>query len=674
MKLLYTTLNRIRLCERGRKSSTLHLLRCRQFYFPSAVTLAKTVTFILVAARTGVNTTELPIAHPIITTKGQLAVTPRSTNFFENTPTINDSESEVSSKQLPDTENSNRVDIEGYTLGDKHRSEASSASFFSSIDRDGDGTLRRTELSNFLRDKVGGEEFDTNEEREQEIENVLTRLDLNADDGLDEEDVMSYWKKNLDGLFGVEDVAEWIVNAAQLPNHESTFCSHHVTGYDFPELVENNGSRLETELGITNYWHRKKITKLANARMVGIESSLPKVELDTPVVTCNSVALRWKKVESNSGYPVHKYRVQRLAVPKDGEVREDTSVTRAKESWIGVRDRPCKDHLTKPAVNWETVHDEIYNEYVDSNIEVGFEYTYRIEAWNALGRSSWVSVSEERKWWKRCHQKSREGKSAHQPNNTSKNVINVFSLIQNVFYASMMIGGFMFRLQLYNNAASNHRYFSAVKKFANKVSQHIFGKDILPDNEINISERAVDLGIEDLDGYNKLLESYVGTPVSMKSHRSKFDHERKVSPEAIEPSEEQKEVKKKKVSIFKRRYWKKKLQSDASLCTTEASTNSTKLKQKNFFFKSLLKSSVSPKGRMSEDWGSIRCNSSIDSYDSLKRCGICNKQYKIFKRRQHHCSVCFDTFCHKHGKCTHAIGTPCPVPGTCVCQKCLNSF
>ena len=48
------------------------------------------------------------------------------------------------------------------------------------------------------------------------------------------------------------------------------FLQNHVTGYDFPELVDNGGRALLEELKIVKSTFRKKIVSLVNARMLGI--------------------------------------------------------------------------------------------------------------------------------------------------------------------------------------------------------------------------------------------------------------------------------------------------------------------------------------------------------------------------------------------------------------------
>jgi len=572
-------------------------------------------------------------------------------------------------RQKPEIQKMTRVEIEGYTIGDEHRSETSSASFFSSIDRDGDGTLRRPELSSFIRDRIGGEPFDTHEEREREIESVLTRLDLNAN-GLDEVDVMSYWKKNLDGLLGVEDVAEWLVHAVQLPHEdvESKFCHNHVTGYDFPELVENNGDRLRTELGVTNSRHLNKIMSLVNARMVGIESNLPKIQLNTPEVKCTRVKLTWKKVESKSGFPVHKYRIQRLAVPMEMGSSVYTYIAPAE----GVRGRPCRDS-SKPVDNWETVYDGMENEYVDCNIETGFDYTYRIEAWNALGRSPWVSITPEQGFWegRKCQRKSGDKLAndtavPRKPDADSWSNFHFFvyfcSFLKQLSYVAMMLVGYVWKLQRENGFVTRNPYFTSVRNVINKIGLQIWGHEVIPE-KIDMKKRATKIGINGIAGCDNLLrESDSISPTSPKSQtiypsvrftiQSQRENDKSLS------GKKEKKKKKKPIPYI-----------DEQAISEEYMYNVSGL---------TIPSEIEENGLHKEDSTIATIATTRDTDDSPvavvvddpRRCAICVKKFK-WHRRRHHCSKCFVTFCGKHGNCTHPVGTPCPVRGSCVCNNCL---
>ncbi len=65
------------------------------------------------------------------------------------------------------------------------------------------------------------------------------------------------------------------------------------------------------------------------------------------------------------------------------------------------------------------------------------------------------------------------------------------------------------------------------------------------------------------------------------------------------------------------------------------------------------------------------CSPSID-VGNHTLCNCCGKKFKFPKRCRHHCSRCGNTFCHKHGRCTHSNIVSCKVPGDCVCDRCLQ--
>ena len=109
----------------------------------------------------------------------------------------------------------NHVEFEGHTIGDSHRSSNSLQSFFASVDLDGDGEIQRPELDMFLQE-IGGSAFDEEEERENEVGIIMDKMDLEGDGRLEMGDVNSYWEK-LESLLTVDEVAEWIVDAGQLP-------------------------------------------------------------------------------------------------------------------------------------------------------------------------------------------------------------------------------------------------------------------------------------------------------------------------------------------------------------------------------------------------------------------------------------------------------------------------
>jgi len=542
------------------------------------------------------------------------------------------------SHSLPQSNSSGRVEIEGFTIGDGHRSENSSTSFFTSIDRDGDGNLDRPELSNFLRKRIGGNPFNTKGKLDREIESILTRLDLDADDDLDQLDVSSYLKNNLDGLLGVEDVIEWLTHAVQLPDDvvESKFCGKGVTGYDFPELVENNGKRLETEMKITSSKHRSKIVQHINARMLGIGSSLPQVELDIDVVSCNQVVLKWKKLQT-APFPVHKYRIQRLEVKKEGVGEIGTAVEQKTRGNVAmVKDRLCNmGNYANSSVDWETLYTGNNDKHVDVT-KVGYEYTYRIEAWNAVGRSSWVSVNKKEKMWSRCN------KTPLDTPPEKHNMWQIYQMcvcIQRTFCFLMFVFGLMFRLQYGAGHDNCCRILTIAQNYVNRVSRYIFQVNIFPNTDQDF--RYLDLG--KINGATSLNLSQI--PIVRKPFSDIYSIETTESPSTGSQS----------ISTF----------STNSL-VREEKTNDKKAKKLVKMFKRIFKRRKIEKS--TSDTSSPSFEESQEN-NNRSQCNSCKKKFK-WNRCRRICSKCQMSFCHKHGKCTHTIGTPCPAAGNCICSKC----
>ena len=249
-----------------------------------------------------------------------------------------------------------------------------------------------------------------------------------------------------------------------LPNR--IFKDNVVTGYDFPELVENNGEALEKELGIEKQSFRKKIIRHIHARMLGI-GTVPtppgRVLHQLIPESCSTVGISWSR-STAKGFPVHSYRVQRRGVDLFGSrsgsqspvgadayssgtasdasaatVRSDGKVVegegggavdtckRVVENGIVVAspngalsmcneteflggegggaaavkgeamgEIPSKGDALSSVVpsssNWVTVYHGTDIDFVDVGLNLGHLYVYRIQAWNSVGRSDWVTL------------------------------------------------------------------------------------------------------------------------------------------------------------------------------------------------------------------------------------------------------------------------------------------
>merc|ERR1711935_1015550 len=104
-----------------------------------------------------------------------------------------------------------------------------------------------------------------------------------------------------------------------------------------------------------------------------------------------------------------------MAVPLMGGSEPPTAVSpRSHGEGDGVVSRggacdKVKNDSVGLVCGWETVYEGSETKYVDIRMSEGYEYTYRIEAWNAVGRSAWnsIDVSTKPKLWARfkCHPK-----------------------------------------------------------------------------------------------------------------------------------------------------------------------------------------------------------------------------------------------------------------------------
>jgi len=478
------------------------------------------------------------------------------------------------------------------------------------------------------------------------VESLLSRLDLNAENGLDAGDVNDYWKKNLDRLLGVDDVAEWLAHAVQVSFDEigRKFCEHHVTGYDFPELVEAGGQRLETEIGITSPMIRKKIVRHFKLRMLGIESILPKVVFDSPVVSCNRVTLTWLGVESNSPFPVHKYRMQRMAVPLMGGSEPPTAVSSPRSNGKG-GGGACDKVKNDSVSDWETVYEGSETKYVDIKMSEGYEYTYRIEAWNAVGRSAWnsIDVSTKPKLWARfkCRPQIPRPNDNDQP--LSNNGPSAW--YQTVFLIVTCFGSFvawavpcMIRYKSRHNDFQRSLIFCNLNRGLNRISQIVFKTDITLIN-------AEDDSLGDIDGANPssrslpLIQSNPSQVSTNESQRSQHNNS-PIPGTSVSETE----------------------------ATIESSSTLDTGKRKKAWYKRRPRKRKVPK--MFRSFSSLIAAPNDCVIKSGKCCVICTNDNKSNARGRHHCSKCGIQFCDGCGTCTHSRFTPCPVVSKCICNRC----
>ncbi|CAM9459615.1 unnamed protein product, partial [Sphacelaria rigidula] len=180
----------------------------------------------------------------------------------------------------------------GRHAGRRRQIKSEAATFFNSLDENSDGVLEKEEIREFVID-VGGSTLDDTSEIWGGVSRVMGRLDTDSDEGIGLKELSS-WINNLGSILTVEEAADWVLHAVQLPIEVAeAFRSNSVSGYDFPELVADNGAGLYYDLGIKRAY-RKRIVQAIEIRLLGLgDEPLPPV-MKTPVYLGNGKAkIEW---------------------------------------------------------------------------------------------------------------------------------------------------------------------------------------------------------------------------------------------------------------------------------------------------------------------------------------------------------------------------------------------
>eukprot|EP00979_Chaetoceros_neogracilis_P008437 scaffold1872_cov268-Chaetoceros_neogracile.AAC.29 len=693
------------------------------------------------------------------------------------------------------------LEVAGHTIGDSHRSIKSSQNFFASVDLDGDGQILKPELSHFLAQMIGGSAFDEAKEIENEVGSIMNKLDLEGDGKLEIGDVQSYWEK-LESLLTTDEVAEWIVHAGQLPKEVGEiFRVHSVTGYDFPELVENNGHALKEELNIDKSSYRKRIIRAVNSRLFGIGTVPSTVKgIEARVESCSTIALHWEKAHADN-LPVHKYRVMRRKIggesrtsPKPGnhskvsanpsKAVEVSEMCNAVESDVLDLDDDVFDHygsevvvskkdfkscelpkmnfdsvtMTHTASEWKLVYDGSEQECVDGGLEPGKGYIYRIQGWNLVGKSSWSVLDPSDHWISHgCHfvQDVDDGNSAFDRSNNALNATKTQnqelpSFFLRFFRRATAWGTFLVnavmtlaalstalmryrRSTITSTAAKLEPLIPWIFRRIDKMFNEIFGLQIVPEsfmmeNHDKLQEHDNAVKLVGLNGYRNGCNApsapanLSDRSASVRAHPERgiqrFHSEPNLTsnPDILPKASKGKPTKKSPFS--RRRSPKIKLgKTEIGACAHESSQfdlmpsvpeekNSIQPSDHACIKQTTKRGNIFRIASMSgleklqiPESASVSCTSnnlitqsnvqqlklkarsiSLDSFEEVDNeienhnlCNTCSKKYKFPKRCRHHCAKCGSTFCHKHGNTTHSNLIACKVPGTCVCNVCLDN-
>jgi len=197
----------------------------------------------------------------------------------------------------------------------------------------------------------------------------LHKLSHTFAEGLNPEDI----QKNSEGsLLSVHEVAEWVVHGIGLPQEVGDiFLTNTISGPDFPELIEDDGLLLETELGIADKTVRDRLLFFLNLRLRGDgKPASPPVAVHAEALGASSVRVQWHADET-SQIPAHKFRVQRR---------------------IHAQGKVCGQAQGNDSNTWVTVMDGFGYIFTENGLDPSTHYQYRVQAWNVMGSSNYVYV------------------------------------------------------------------------------------------------------------------------------------------------------------------------------------------------------------------------------------------------------------------------------------------
>jgi hypothetical protein len=362
------------------------------------------------------------------------------------------------------------------------------------------------------------------------------------------------------------------------------------------------------------------------------------------------------------------------------------------------------------------------NDFVDSGLETGHNYMYRIQAWNSVGKSEWKTMDLSRALKKqRC--------STKQPSQKETSVDSVLSTssrhafpedLVELGWSSLpkrLVWGVIFALQFAYHfirgifgviamgaaimrfrraSASSSSAASVVLPFVsfwekmNRISVRWIGKEIIPKTllgdraSIEMQEQLHDERImaTGLRGYDRLRKksknedsfrngNYVAKEGDKTVDNGKSRSRSRSIGDATSPLPKDVVVSRGTMSSLSPNMfpWKRSQRTSARSLDThrsnEVSTDSeAELSERN--------NSSSRSGRKISKKAPMLSSRHYTDIDDVSRCIECKKKFRFPKRCKHSCSRCMSSFCHRHGHTTHPNILTCKVPGTCLCNMCVK--
>lgn len=501
--------------------------------------------------------------------------------------------------------------------------------------------------------------------------------------------------------------------------------------------------------------------------MLGIGSKPdPPSNINIILEGCTTAILKWERSKA-AGFPVHKFRVQRRRLSGDydplfrnhsemmtgekcvneGKYQDHTTQSQndvcvsnelgrhmgdlveyssTQEKTCSANDEnsnTCKSYVppsTRNSLGWHTVYDQSGDpEFQDFGLERGHRgYQYRIQAWNAVGRSDWT-IKEIKNWRQRnCHRLVNQRSEAPLGTYSFWSSIVVlpgylYSLsrfVWGLFWGLFVVIGAILKVQratVLSTAIEIDSIQTFVFRHINDSIKVVFGVDVIPSafRETNAEEdgkrsHSVLVNQHKVAGYDQIQIPKKQTTARPKLAPPKAE----INTSNYSFGGDSKHYAPKQVAkVNKSQNLFKLLKSRSA---QKLSTDSEVIFDRNEEFKTTRNMSstmslcpdgaeniedsvlallgsreeieddintrnplVSTEGNTSSAQENMRNTPEVND----NHCIWCQKKFKLLKRKKHHCALCYASFCQHHGKTTHGPLIPCKVPGDCICNHCLQT-
>lgn len=516
-------------------------------------------------------------------------------------------------------------------------------SMFDKLDGDRNGKIQREEIRKFVSSTAGGSTLDETSEVEEGVASVMSNIDGNRDDALSKTDFLDHWSR-LGSLLSVDEVAEWVVHAVQLPLEVSeSFRTLQITGFDFPELIAENGALLESDLHISKVAFRKRLMQRMQWRMWAVgKTPSPPTDVTWQFMKqgrSRGIAISWAPGDDHgakaSNFPVHKYLLRRITLGDSGEVNQCSAASLG-DSWESVCTGP--PGRANNSAGWVTLMDGPALSYFDSGLKGEGPYLYRLEAWNALGRSDVVTFEV----WGESSDGVRQDGS--------------LPPFQVAGFAALVVAAiFLRRMGNHSNVPSaipghpspvrrkisasstSDRHNSGSPSLGNTAGRSlqmvtVAAMDVHPSNSLSPKRILKSLSSGGTPGHNTGLSRSMSTSPMANVH----DHDYRRTSSAVTPGH--------------------RLFTAGNIITGNGSKSVLNSLKKEAALRAL---NAAP-GHGNGNSGAVKDSGG---------CHICVGDMKWYSTR-HTCKVCLKGFCQRHGRTSHTLPV-CPVGSNCVCQACV---